>query len=647
MKPSDLLLAAALLGCAALIALSIVEPGSERPLPAAAGRADRPGDPGAEREGGRAAEGRDEGLRAHEAGQVRRERSAESGSARASAAGAEKGAPHRGGADLGRPGGANAGRDPPLQPGTGGIAIEVQDASGRALPGLTVSLRALDPPGGAERAITGGRGEARFYDLAAGSYDYRVWQRDRSEVAAHAFVSLLEAERKHLTVRLGERDLSIAGRVTTRAGKPVAGLRVSLVRHRLASASSARVTGDDRVRSTETAGDGSFAFGGLGEGEYDVQTSATPRYATARGLVQAGTGLVQLVVDEGLLVVGTVRDARGDALVGVEVRVDGQRDRLAFTGEGGGYRLSLQRPPDDALTTLLFRLEGYRQARHALPAAAPAEVRLDAELEAVEDTAAVSGVVESDRGRPVAAATVLLHSQRQGTRYQAVSDEYGRFSVPYVELGSDYQLRLLADGRFRDHTLSGLEVPAAGLWLEIALEPLETGGLTGRMVDPTGQPVPGFRLWLLSSAAVRAAVPVTGDDAGFFSVEEAPAGPLVFDTRAAPRVTVSGIVLPPGGRADVTLVLDSGDHVLAGRVVDGRGEAIGGAGLTLSWSLANGGTRSTSSRSGHSDETGAFRFTGLAGGAHRLDVQAPGYAPLQRLYEVGAISGEVEVRLTP
>ena len=304
---------------------------------------------------------------------------------------------------------------------------------------------------------------------------------------------------------------------------------------------------------------------------------------------------------------------------------------------------------EDRDLTLRFYLQGYEEELLSLPLAAPdgRGVRLDAQLRALEDAARVAGVVETERGNPVAAATIVLGSSELGTHYQSVTDAEGRFSIAGVAIGPGYSLRVLSDGPLLDHARHRIRVPEDGLSLEIALGSLPTGRLTGRMIDAEENPIPGLRLWLVSKAAIRHAVPITADERGYFELDRVPAGDLSFDTRSTPHLVVSGLSLREDGEAGVLLVLDKGDEVMSGQVVDDRGDPVGGAQVSLSWSHTSGEMRSTSSRATRTDPEGFFRFTQLGPDEHRLDVRADGYWPVQELREVGRYAPEVEVRLEP
>ena len=535
-----------------------------------------------------------------------------------------------------------------LLKGSGEVLFAVEDAAGRRLRDVSVTLRQLDRGGGADHAITGGRGEARFLGLAPGSYSYRAQAPDRLEVVSEASFRLEDGERKQVTVRLGGSNLSIMGRVRNQHGEPIPGIVVSAVRHRFASSVSEDESGDGSMQMTLSREDGSFAIGGLAEGEYEVQTAATRLYASLKLTFQAGAISADLILVEGFAVDGTVKNEDGEPLARVWVGLREQRNRFAYTDDAGRYRLRLDFAGQPPGSTVRFFLAGYEEQLLGLPVPEPEgvrELRLDAELRPVENAPSVVGVVRTERGDPIARASVVLGSLELGTHYQAVSDPQGYFAIPDVVVGSGYQLRVLPDGSFLDYSRRPIRVPDDGLSFEIVLEALATGRLTGRMIDVDGHPVPGFRLWLFNNGASRSGLPLSSDERGYFELAEAPAGSLTFATRGAPQHTVSGVSLPAGGEREVSLILDWGALVMAGEVLGDRGDPVGGALVSLSWSDTNGAIRSTSSRTMRTDPSGLFRFTRLGPGEHVLEVRAAAYRVVQERHDVGQYAGEVEVRL--
>ena len=535
-----------------------------------------------------------------------------------------------------------------LPAGSGGILFTIEDGSGQPASGVSVILNALPPSEAAKQAITSSRGTARFLGLAAGSYVYQARGLDgeRTEGAT----SLLEGERKPLTIRLGGRKSSIRGRVINRDGEAVPGIGVYVLRHRLAATVVEEGPEMALPRRTRSRTDGSFVVQNLEAGEYEIQTQNSDRYSSSKRLVQAGSGPVDLVVLERIQIQGSVSNTEGELLAGVQIRLLDDGSRMATTDHRGAYRLDWGLTSGGAPRHVRFSRPGYENVERIVAAPAqrePGPLGLDIVMRAVDQAAQVSGVVRSDRGKPVAGATVVLGSSELTTNYQTTSENDGSFAIPLVKVGRGYQLRVLPPGGFRDFSRSRIRVPEAGLSLDVPLEPLPTGRISGRMVDASGAPVPGVRIWLLTATATRAAVPITSDERGFFEVEEAPAGPLLFDTRSLPRLTVDGLALSPGDDRDVLLLIDAGDHVMAGHVVDDRGKPKAGAKVVLSWSHASGNVRSTSRRETHTDAAGSFRFTRLGPGEHSISIQAPDYQTRVERRDVGRNTRDLEVQLEP
>jgi hypothetical protein len=310
-----------------------------------------------------------------------------------------------------------------------------------------------------------------------------------------------------------------------------------------------------------------------------------------------------------------------------------------------------------------FLVEGVATVREAAPATPPAsEARAAASaagspvapaavaaapLELASSLARVAGRLHTPDGTPVPGEAVELASWALDTRYFATSDARGRFSIPNVAPGSDYEVRVSSDGRYRPHTRRGVAVAPDGLELDLVLAPLAGARLAGRMVDADGAPIPMRTLLLQGSHQPGQALSITGDEGGRFRVDAAPTGRLSFTTRSVPHLKVSGPLLTPGTEADLVLVLDEGSHELGGWVVGDHGLPVKGAQLKLSWSHKQGDSVSSSARTAVTDAEGGFRFTGLGPGPHQLAVRAEGYEELRETYGVFWNSGDVELRLRP
>jgi hypothetical protein len=532
----------------------------------------------------------------------------------------------------------------PLADGSGRLVIVVEDRSGSPLAGVRVALRSAQL---SREVVTAGAGEARFADLPTGSYHYAVQAPGGEELASASPIALGRGEERTLTLRLGAYDLAISGRVLNQRGEPVPGIElVALQLFPKAPRDGAlQVRTKPRAWSGE---DGTYAMRGLAEGDYEVRSTATDRYASASVSVRAGVESADLVLVErqGVGVYGTVTSSGRQPLAGVRVAPLGQLSRATETDAEGRYDLYLDLDSSRQTTLQLqFSLSGYRSAEHRLRAReleASGATRLDVALEPIGETIDVVGTMRTDAGRPVEGETVHLHSPSLLTQYRAVSDAEGRFLISDVQVGTDYRVFMRPQGRYRDYVRAPVALTPDSAELDLVLEPLDSGRLAGRMVDVDGRPVPGFRLWLWNRDAQRRSREVVGDDRGYFELEEVPAGRLSFRTRALPDLQVGWIELAPGEHRDVVLVLDWGEHWMEGRVVDERREPVSGAQLLLSWSSRAGGLDSTSMRQTVSDAEGFFRFNQLGPGPHLLEVRAAGFAPARESHDVGR---EIELRL--
>ena len=276
----------------------------------------------------------------------------------------------------------------------------------------------------------------------------------------------------------------------------------------------------------------------------------------------------------------------------------------------------------------------------------PRVVDVDVELEPVGATGVVIGRVFDEVGEPVEGETVHFYSSELKARYQAISQQDGTFRIDAVQLAGDYRVWLFPRASFKDYSLRPVEVGGDGLELEIWLEHVATGTVTGALVDPLGRPVPDFVFWLRSTEAQGRSVSVTGDADGLFEVTDIAAGKLVFETRSMPRFTVKGFVLEPDGELHATLVLDWGEESLVGTVVNSEEVPMPGAKINLLWTRKKNDTQSVSFRHTVSNAAGRFSFSDLAAGEHRIHVVSGDYGSVQISHNVGEDATEPVIRMT-
>jgi hypothetical protein len=333
----------------------------------------------------------------------------------------------------------------------------------------------------------------------------------------------------------------------------------------------------------------------------------------------------------------------------VEVQAVGQSDGAVHTNGDGFYELTLEVSRSKPAYTLQFVREGYREKRSVLELQEmekSGKIRVDAELEPIQELVEVSATVNNREGKPVPGESVQLYSEAARQRYTAVSDSNGEVWFEEVETSFDYSLSVHPSDSYRDFSIQGVEITLAGADLEIVLEPLALGSLTGQMVDPEGKPVPEFSLWLRNPDAINQPVlPVTGDQQGFFEVDQVEEGALIFETHSSPLYSISGIHLSAGEEKDIRLVLDWGNHQVAGLVLDDWGAPVTASELFVSSLRRDSGMRTHAVRRAITDEEGYFLFTQVGPGYHTIRVDVPGFSETVLDHDVRRDNTDVVIRL--
>ena len=442
-----------------------------------------------------------------------------------------------------------------------------------------------------------------------------------------------------------EGPLSISGRVLNLDGDAVPGVEIVARSYGKRGASA-----DLSERQTRSDSSGFYEILGLVAGDYNLRTVETTRYPSAEKIVRAGLQSADIILagSNTVRLYGTVSDVSAKPLANVEVTPAGQAGFRTQTDDAGDYNTRLKVVQKAGTYTVRFNLPGFVEERIYLQGAdlvGTVELRVDARLRTLDETNDVTGTLRSDRGDAVPSETVQLHSPSLKTEYLARSDKDGAFFMPAVKTGSDYRLTIHPEGSYQNYSQAGIVISRGSRTLSIILQSLDTGRLTGRISDVEGYPIPGYSLLLRSNKSHGRHLMVSADDGGYFAVENAPAGNLVFKSQSEPRFTVSGITLEAGTEKNVDVVIDWGNYEMTGWVRDELSNPLAAAEIGLSWNDGASGIHSSSLRQAVTDDNGFFRFTQLGPGPHQLDVVAPGYQRLQKVYNVDAYSEEIRVEL--
>jgi hypothetical protein len=446
-------------------------------------------------------------------------------------------------------------------------------------------------------------------------------------------------------------EFIIGGLVQDEAGNPLPNFEV--LAERIGDSDDAPAVADltiENEQSIFSAIDGAFFFRHLEDGEYRVHVAPAEDILPAKAIVRAGTLNVILVVVKlrDVLVYGTVDSGDGEPIKGVRI-TSGPATRHTTTGTNGEYQLYVSRQGADVRHTIRFQHEEFRQQQILIDPADLDELtidfQLDVSMEPLKRRTTITGSLTDMEGYPLSDKTLHLVTPGLRTWYSAKSDASGNFIFKNIEPGKDHQLRIRPGSGYKNKDINPLVVPDGGLNLDIVLESLDQGELSGWMIDLDGNPIPGFSLTLRSTVATAQSVSVASDQYGFFSVEGFPVGDAHFRTNSYPVLLVQGIRVSPEPEDPITVILDTGIHVLEGWVVNRLGEPVAASKVRLGWEFSDSGLRSSSTRESTTDQSGYFVFTSLGPSLHTMQVSAAGFKDAVLTIDVGIDPNEIVVEL--
>ena len=420
----------------------------------------------------------------------------------------------------------------------------------------------------------------------------------------------------------------------------------------------------DEAATTDAQGGYRLRRAAASRGLLRVNAAAAGFFPADVELLETATTVPTLALDPAGSLSGSVTDARGRGLAGVEITSSLAPERMsmlrrprfghasprATSDERGRFRLTGMDPRSRHRVT--FRRAGHAPLRRdvTLPTDGPGQ--LDVVLEA---GIRAHGLVVDARGEPVSGAELKLGRQESpgdGMMFsfggeqpeeadaEAESDRAGRFAFADLAPGR-YALAARAPGH-ATATLRGLEVPESASSVDLGKVELAAGvSITGRVVDGRGQPVAGVDVFALTGEDAdmpmlrwvlpgREPATTTAAD-GAFVVADRGAGERV--TVAARRAgytaaSVAGVVAPNEEPVVITLREAS---ALRGRVVDTRGEPVASARVELMVERSGGGMsfRGSAGVTVTRDD-GRFELEDVEPGTVRLTVRADGYLELAR-----------------
>jgi Carboxypeptidase regulatory-like domain len=314
-------------------------------------------------------------------------------------------------------------------------------------------------------------------------------------------------------------------------------------------------------RDATTEADGSFAFDGLAEGEYDLAAESGEWFTETQGTRLDDTSdPVTIKLERGPTLVVHVTDAAARPLAGAKVNII-SRERV--TGVDGTVRFRAVAIDDELINVTMA---GHANVRERVTTSDDPKTTIEKTI-VLKSGAEISGTVVDRNGGLVIEAYVDLEPVGGGRSESVWTDETGVFHLPDIGRGSYTAKASSKDAIAAAPVAVVHDGVHAVTGLVLRVEP--GGEISGIVVDTAGHPVPEARV---SGGGVGE----TTDKDGRFVAKGLIADKYDLSASTPMLGTVNHVVeLGRGQHAEVRIVLTPSS--LAGIVVDARGEPVEGA----------------------------------------------------------------------
>ncbi len=404
-----------------------------------------------------------------------------------------------------------------------------------------------------------------------------------------------------------------------------------------------------REQYARTGPEGAFEVTGLAPGTVDLHVHHSD-YADRKVRVtpEAGTESKELSVrlSKGASVVGRVTDAAGQGVAGEQVNLAlGWFDaRSTFTDPDGSYRFDAVAAGTFMVTTGPFEQGARGLTKSGIKVGDDGVVTVDFENPAAAGK--VTGLV-SQAGSPVPGSTITATDARGPERaIQVKTDENGRFVIEGIQFGSvqiqaktpagltgSARISLAADGEAPDVTID-----------------IGTASVRARVVDPTGETVPGC--WISLELADpkdtgwgRVKDNGNSDTNGVYVSKSVQPNRYILRVN---RVEYAVYVSPPfdlaeGENKNLGDIRLSAGAVLNGVIRDDAGAPVEKATVSLRDAQGNKVQLFSMSTSG---SDGRYALHSVEPGHYTVQFEAKGHASFEKAVEITAAGGNVDGILT-
>lgn len=361
-----------------------------------------------------------------------------------------------------------------------------------------------------------------------------------------------------------ERALSIAGRVASAKGAPVAGLLVTPRRDDVSAAGAV------------TDAEGRFRLEGLAAGDWRLRVESAPNSAArvvtqTTGPIAAGTDDAHVVVEPGLRIAGRVVDPGKEPVRNADV--------VCRPGPGGDEKAASRTDDDgrfsfDGLGDGAFSV-GVTPSASTNMASARREVKAGTTDVVVELVASpeIRGVLVDEKGEPIAGeeieAVCTDEDAEPVPRWRrdptGTTEKDGTFRI-LVPKGTKFRLSIGKFAKLRDRAVLSGRVDVTAGASDVRLVADRSLGLRCVVVDAEGRPIAGAEVLMRLRGNERT---LRTDENGRFGVSGVAKIDAAIRVRAKGHAPVQLYKVPTGG-PEVRIVL-SPALTISGRLVDAAG----------------------------------------------------------------------------
>lgn len=411
------------------------------------------------------------------------------------------------------------------------------------------------------------RADGKFR-LSVAPGDYRVigWNSDAMSASAARVTALVGRVNDEVTLRL-QAAPTLRGHVMQQ-GKPSVGAKVEAI-----------LTAGSAHANALSQADGSFVMRRAPVGELVFTAAPFAVLAPKKFTMPKANATVELEVKKQGSLRGLVTARGGKPVVGANItaRKGGREFIQTTSGLDGRYVAAGLEAGTWTVLAESVSVGGFVEERGVAISEGEEKV-LDL---ALSSAATISGQVVSAEGGPVPGAIVVFNHTVTGDEGRSVTDADGHFFCTQMTGGGDYAAKVFpsqvsrtpyapAGAAFAQVKLVDGSSQAEGITLSVKYERLS---ISGRVVDPSGSPVPDAKVRAMAVAPGEAPsfnqwteLPSAMSDAqGAFVIEQLTSGTWALQARTAegaesiaPAVTAGSkdalITVHPPGHIEGTLI---------------------------------------------------------------------------------------------